>query len=655
MNRVLVVIFLSIVLASCATNETYDWCYAYDFRESSSLFNVAIGEWVEDVGLVSDNGVISISFENNNFINARKTIIGVSRTANSTAGIIDISAAGSIYNINAFLSATLNPDLYEADAQIVASDTTSEGKLINASIEANDRVTLSRTEIAVEYIQLFGYGSSPFPDALTLCDSGIPPSQTAAPPAPTATGTSTLTQTPNLTASSTPSVTSTSTVTATPSTTPSPSPSSTWACVWDFQNGGAYGWTGVNNSFGQPQGDLISGEGWRHVLSQATLNRYMSVNILGVNTNSTTMTEMSVTLNVVTNGSWNGTAGERVLYDTITARRDESTGIGATTFNWSGSVTVGDFNVSQFNGRGTTAYTGDGLAYVQMVTAEGTGTVPSTAGCTNTTPPTPTPLPTITNTPLPSPTSLATGTPGTPSRTPIVTATPQSTAIVVTSTPITPIPTSIINTATLIPSPTRFVTGTPDPSVTGTPDPSVTENEAEWEILDVVNQGFNSIANAIGAFFAWIGAFFAWLAATIENILQQIANFFGQLLAFLETILRFVIELLEIAWLIIQLLFGLLGLLINWLFQIVLRIGSLVGSFFSAPLQAIPGLPQCFSSPLSYDICAIYYIMDWTLFAPTTPGQLIIPLVLTMMNIIIIIRFIRLVLGVIRSGDNAAD
>lgn len=106
-------------------------------------------------------------------------------------------------------------------------------------------------------------------------------------------------------------------------------------------------------------------------------------------------------------------------------------------------------------------------------------------------------------------------------------------------------------------------------------------------------------------------------------------------------------EIIGFGW---QIGWGLFRTLFAWVGQITNDIGALMDAFINTPPEAIPGLPLCMTAPMEHDICAIYYIMDWTLFAPNTPGQFIIPVVLLIMNLFIFMKFVSWVLRLIRRG-----
>lgn len=100
---------------------------------------------------------------------------------------------------------------------------------------------------------------------------------------------------------------------------------------------------------------------------------------------------------------------------------------------------------------------------------------------------------------------------------------------------------------------------------------------------------------------------------------------------------------------------GLFGALIAYLGQAGSIVTSLLTAFANATPQAIPGLPLCMTNPMAHDLCAVYYILDNTIFAQATPGALIIPLLLIMMNMWIAVYFVRWVLRIIRRGEAVTD
>jgi hypothetical protein len=100
---------------------------------------------------------------------------------------------------------------------------------------------------------------------------------------------------------------------------------------------------------------------------------------------------------------------------------------------------------------------------------------------------------------------------------------------------------------------------------------------------------------------------------------------------------------------------GMFGALIAYLGQAGSIVTSLLTAFANSTPQPIPGLPLCMTNPMAHDLCAVYYILDNTIFAQATPGALIIPLLLIMMNMWIAVYFVRWVLRIIRRGEQVTD
>lgn len=82
---------------------------------------------------------------------------------------------------------------------------------------------------------------------------------------------------------------------------------------------------------------------------------------------------------------------------------------------------------------------------------------------------------------------------------------------------------------------------------------------------------------------------------------------------------------------------------------------ELLNAFITAPPIPIPGLPDCSNAPLLHELCAIWYIMDWTFFAPNTPGALIVPLLNVLMIISMATLLIKLILRVVRRAEKVTD
>ena len=163
------------------------------------------------------------------------------------------------------------------------------------------------------------------------------------------------------------------------------------------------------------------------------------------------------------------------------------------------------------------------------------------------------------------------------------------------------------------------------------------------------------MTNTITGIFDFFAALIAWIVATVQNIF----TFFGNLLSLIAQLIGGAIslfrELIDIGSMLIQIVVRMLTLILSWFVQMVAQLGGILAAFYSAPPTAIPAMPQCQSDPMTYDICAIYYILDFTLFAPGTPGALIIPILLIIVDINAVLYFASFVMKLIRRGEKITD
>jgi len=268
--------------------------------------------------------------------------------------------------------------------------------------------------------------------------------------------------------------------------------------------------------------------------------------------------------------------------------------------------------------------------------------------------PTPTSSPTATTTVTRTPLgTVAAGTPR-PTRTPIRIGTATLTRTPTPSTPPATVPTGTpAPTRTNIPAPTTFMTATINPNATPSPNPNPDgENEAEWNILDAINAFFNWVFNTVANFWDWLGQIFNWLNGTFQNLLITIGNFFNGIGDFFNSVIALIVELFDIARLIVDIIGGLVRLALAWIGNAIARVATIITAFFTVQPIPIPTLPQCATAPTQHDVCALWYIFDFTFLAQGTPGQYIIPLLTIVLNLTIILFFVRFVQKFIRRGES---
>lgn len=79
----------------------------------------------------------------------------------------------------------------------------------------------------------------------------------------------------------------------------------------------------------------------------------------------------------------------------------------------------------------------------------------------------------------------------------------------------------------------------------------------------------------------------------------------------------------------------------------VSRAQGLIFAWQNSPAVEVPGLPRCKTAPTLSEVCAIYYILTYTIFSGTI-GSLIMPLAVIVIDLILIIAFIRFARSILR-------
>lgn len=68
------------------------------------------------------------------------------------------------------------------------------------------------------------------------------------------------------------------------------------------------------------------------------------------------------------------------------------------------------------------------------------------------------------------------------------------------------------------------------------------------------------------------------------------------------------------------------------------QMDAIVNNWNNAPYTPPPGLPDCISAPLEYEICAVWWVMENTFFYGTV-GQILVPIVCVFIDILIVFYF----------------
>lgn len=657
------------VVAGCTSTpipDSFDWCYTYDFREPVGYVNLIDGEWIDGAGIRTVDNLMRFSWQHIRIVEPTLVLVRASRAPDVT-GDIAIAAAGEVFSVVAAFNNTMPGDMVDVELPFIPETLGTGSSVVNITLEAAQPVDLLEIEVR-------GIGLSPFDR--NECGPQLPTPTTTATPyiSPTPTDTPEISPTP----SNTPPITATMAPTPSIVSNCTPHIDADW-CVIVLSGGYTFEQVShlIDYSLVVDNGGNLPSIIDNTVIDYGVQSSQARVKIWpqpGV-----TITHIRARLNrfvwsalyspvarVAVNTGRSSAVGTQVTslfyYAGYEAQRETTT------------MPVSDpgaGNAWYFESNGAGRSTDNTWGRVTWIQLHGVGTLPQPVE------PTP-PAATATSTPTPSRTSLPTLVPSStipatatqlslfsptppPTNTPAPSATPRNTN--------TPWP-----SPTFIPSPTLFMTSTfvptntPAPGTvtpggeTHTPIPDLTpggddgEQEADdtgqaqldvlWLILNLLSQFFNWIANVIGTFFAWLGQLFALIVGIFEAIISLIAAIIGLIIKLLEWLFNAIGLILSILWLLVQIIFRVIFLVAAWLGLVITRLAAIFNGIINAQPVPIPGLPLCETAPLQSDLCAIYYILDWTLFAPATPGESIITVAigLTVLSIIffVIYRLIRL-------------
>lgn len=127
----------------------------------------------------------------------------------------------------------------------------------------------------------------------------------------------------------------------------------------------------------------------------------------------------------------------------------------------------------------------------------------------------------------------------------------------------------------------------------------------------------------------------------INIFAEQTTGFFGSIMRFIRDAIDAAIAVGRLILMAIDVLVALIGRIWDYMGQIVGLFWTILTTLSDAPPQQIPGLPRCVSAPQQYQVCAVWYVIDWTLIADGTPGAAIVPILTTVMVLGIAFYVIR--------------
>jgi hypothetical protein len=197
---------------------------------------------------------------------------------------------------------------------------------------------------------------------------------------------------------------------------------------------------------------------------------------------------------------------------------------------------------------------------------------------------------------------------------------------------------------------------TPDPGATPDPNANPTgENEAEWNILDAIGDFFTFVVNATVQGVNFVGDLARWITGTVSNAFTWAGNFLQLAFGWIDDIRTMAGQVIDILQLLVLLIARIIELLLDWIFAMFQRLWAIITAFWTATPTPIPGMPQCYSAPNDHDLCAIYWILHWTILNPVSPGRWLIPTGLIVINLFAILWTVRFVMGLLGVGKEAAN
>lgn len=175
-----------------------------------------------------------------------------------------------------------------------------------------------------------------------------------------------------------------------------------------------------------------------------------------------------------------------------------------------------------------------------------------------------------------------------------------------------------------------------------------------------VGQFFVDAVIWIASAFAQVLAFFGqalftvikflgdFLLLIVNTLIQIIGAVWALLVTGLETLVAFligvanaIIDVIEIVGMVIYVVIAIGAKVAGWLVYLVQFTLDTITGIQTAPVVPVEGLPRCISAPTDWDWCAVWYIGDYTLFAPGTIGEAIVPILVLMIDLLIVAYIVR--------------
>ncbi len=702
------------LLASCGSPDTndVDWCYTYNFVTSQNEFSISAGSWVSGQGLITDDTfLLQFSYGYTRFVEPVWVIVTVARGIGVT-GDIPATVAGEIFGVGGTFSAALPDGQNSAVISLPNPTIGLAGNAINVTVDAGNY-------LLVRSIEIRGNGANPFPVNECDKDPFAPTqpqNPTAVTPTPTLvpSATNTLPASPVPSETATATITLTPSVTNTPTITNTPGG---WTCTFDF-SAGQLGWTIVSPFGSHTGGEFVHADGITGstaIRSAMITKSFASTTLTSIEINydltKGTYTQPVANLSAVI-FSQSGIAASKLQNTDANGNNKTFGWTGSSTFTTISLQIVSSFdNIAPLDDYG-------GAAAINSVTVSGIGTntvcddptpTPTAtqtpnAGTQTATAQTATAAATLTppvQTPSPGPGYVCTysfalnggggfqsvegsysngvgwlgaelgGTNSLEIERSVSSTTIDfvklfwlveiTSATLTITEPYGSVSTinvtggsrnqimsgrktnvtllTFSGTGSAIPGKRLILAGAevhgqgnrPEGAVCGSPTetPVLTRTPLATGTARPITRTPVSLATRIvtatpGGTPTGLASGAAVDAGQVGNNLQDVGNALGQQIS-------------------------------GYINDANALLGGVFGDFNNAAPSPIPGLPLCLSNPTAHDWCAIIYIIEYTILADGTPGQLIVPILQIFVYIYLLIYFVRGMLWLTRRGEQYTD
>lgn len=166
-----------------------------------------------------------------------------------------------------------------------------------------------------------------------------------------------------------------------------------------------------------------------------------------------------------------------------------------------------------------------------------------------------------------------------------------------------------------------------------------------WQVIRWLLEGFVAL---LGFFGHLIIAVVNAILSLIGGLLNIIFMVISTAITFILAVIQNIISVIEIVRLVAEIVIQIAGVVIGWFVQAIGIFFGIINTMNGAPATAVPGLPRCISAPMESQICALWYMVDWTIIADGTPGAYLIPLIVLMIDLLIIVYVVQSIFRLVK-------